>query len=66
LAAHRTNWLRPGGRKASTTHGHEHKAAEPIKARKEMTKAATELGKKHPAQAIEHCRNAWEKARQSV
>ncbi len=34
-------------------------------ARTEMRKAAAELRKKHPGQAIEHYGNAWEKARQS-
>jgi hypothetical protein len=34
-------------------------------ARAEMRKAAAELGKNHPGQAIEHYGNAWEKARQS-
>jgi hypothetical protein len=35
-------------------------------ARKEMSKAAAELRKKHPGQAIVHYGNAWEKARQSL
>jgi uncharacterized repeat protein (TIGR01451 family)/uncharacterized repeat protein (TIGR02543 family) len=35
-------------------------------ARKEMSKAAAELRKRHPSQAIEHYGNAWEKARQSL
>jgi hypothetical protein len=47
---------------ATEAHGNAKKLAE---ARKEMTKAAAEVRKKHPAHAIEHYRNAWEKARQS-
>jgi len=47
---------------ATEAHGNAKKLTE---ATKEMTKAAAEVRKKHPAHAIEHYRNAWEKARQS-
>jgi hypothetical protein len=47
---------------ATAARGNARKLAQ---ARTEMSKAATELRKKHPGLAIEHYGNAWDKARQS-